>query len=300
MATPTQRNRDIDQTRPGRNLLVRGGASGRPLLGLAWDNPFDHPQDAVNDAQPGDTIYVTPYGYEGPVVVPRSLENLRMKAAGGPGSVSIVATGANANGLTWHGRDGRLEGIGCAGTGTGAGLRVTGRRFSAADCKLEIDGYDPDAPTGSSLVLGPGLVAELGVSADKGDFGRFEACEFAYADKGVVLQGSDYGASGQHQFLGCRSIGLAAAHFAEAHLAGGAISLRYRDLLIRDHSFEFGTKDDGTVIDPTKFLDLAGDNANQGSVRRSTFPVAKASGKNAVSTALLGVANEFTDGAGTF
>lgn len=191
----------------------------------------------------------------------------------------------------------RLENIGGAGKGTGAGLVVTGRRFSCdALCKFEnADG------TGKAVVIGPGTVAQVNAGTHgKGDFGRFEGPEFAYCAQGVLLQGSDYGASGQHEFLKCRSKGITGAHFAEGHVAGGQNRLHYRDLLIDGHRFEFGTDDDGVVINPTKFLDLNDDNENQGLVTDSVFPVAKAGAQNAVSTALKGVENHFTDGDAPF
>ncbi|MCA1811440.1 MAG: hypothetical protein LC623_05455 [Halobacteriales archaeon] len=304
MPTLENRSRDLTPLKQGLNFFVDATDGSDLNSGLypgqaveTFEQVVANIEDRIAKGQRVTGLHIEPGDYDENVVIPRSIERLTITGRGGPGSVSVNAVGANADAITVHGRDVRLENINGAGTGTGAGLVVTGRRFSAdAWCKLE----NQDG-TGKALVLGPGLVADINAGlADKGDFARFEGTLFAYAAQAVVLQGSDYGASGQNEFMGCRSLGITGAHFAEAHLAGGAASLHYRDLRIKGHSFEFGTDDDGVVINPTRFLDLNDDNGNQGKVEDSSFPVAKAGAQNVVSTLLVGVGNHFTDGDAAF
>ncbi len=264
--------------------------------GKNWANAKGTLQAAVNASASGDDIFCAPGDYDENVTIPRSKSNLTIWGVGGRGSVSVVAQGTNATAITVHGRDCSLKNIGGAGTGTGAGLRVTGRRFHCdSACKFE----NQDVTTGYAAIIGPGLVAAIDADTqDKGDFGRYEA-EFCYADKGILLQGSDYGACGQNSFVGSRSHNCVSAHFEEAHLAGGANTLHYRDLLIDGHTFEHGSDDAGAVVATVKFLSLDDDNANLGQVQNCAFPVALNSGKSLVSTGLTWVANKHPAGLST-
>lgn len=270
--------------------------------GQTWQTAKATPQAAVTACQSHDNILVAGGDYGATLTVPRTKSNITIKGIGGPGAVSIAPAGVNVTAITIHGRDVRLENIGGAGTGTGAGIRVTGRRFSCdEDCKFE-----NDDGTGAAAVVGPGRVADIydaddnpTGTQDKGDFSLWEGAEFAYAAKGVILQGSDYGACGPATFLGCRSKGITGAHFAEAHLAGGANRLHYRDLLIHGHTFDYGSDDDGAAIVPTAFLDLNDNDENLGEVTDCKFPVAQNAAKLLVSAGLLCVGNKHPAGNST-
>lgn len=300
MPTTEQRSRDFTPTRQGLNVFVDGTDGSNLNGGLYPAQAFKTITAAlaaiaihVAAGRRVSGLHVAPGDYAENVVIPRSVENLVVYGQGSPGSVSVVSQGANSTAITVHGRDVRLENIGGAGTGTGAGIRVTGRRFSA-DSRCKFENQDS---TGAAAILGPGLVADIdAATADKGDFGLWEGVEFCYAAKGVIFQGSDYGASGQHVLRGCRTHNVSDAHFEEQHLAGGANNLHFRDLLIEDHKFM--PNEDGTFA--TKFASLNDDNANSGVVTGAVVPVALDVGANPgqslVSTALKWVGNKHPAG----
>jgi hypothetical protein len=241
-------------------------------------------QRAISSVPSGTTLFLAPGDYEENVVIPGTKDNLTLVGMGGRGAVSIVA-GTNGVALTNHGRDVTLVNIGMEGDGTGGGLVNTGRRFRAVACKIE-GGAD-------ALIMGPGTVAQIDASsADKGDDGLFEDCEFAYATNGVVLRCSDYGASGQNRFRRCTFHNIATAHVTERVGTGGSAPVGYRDIELTECVFL--AAEDGTL--PTKFLDLNDDNANTGQVARCVFPVALNSGKSLVSTKVLWVANHHPAG----
>lgn len=241
-------------------------------------------QRAINAAKTGALIYVLPGDYEENVVIPATKDNLTLIGLGGRGAVSVVAD-EDGVALTNHGRDVSLVNIGLAGDGTGGGLVNTGRRFRALQCKIE-GGTDV-------AIVGPGTVAQIAAnSKDKGDDGLFEDCEFAYADNGVVLQCSDYGASGQNRFRRCTFHNIATAHVAERVGSGGSSAVGYRDIELTDCVFL--ADEDGAL--PTKFLDLNDNNANTGQVARCVFPTDLDGGLNLVSTKVLWIANYHTDG----
>jgi hypothetical protein len=244
-------------------------------------------QRAISSVPSGTTLYLAPGDYEESVVIPGTKDNLTLVGLGGRGAVAIVA-GTNGVALTNHGRDVTLVNIGMEGDGTGGGLVNTGRRFRCVACKIE-GGAD-------AAIIGPGTVAQIAAStADKGDDGLLEDCEFAYATNGVVLRSSDYGACGQNRMRRCTFHNLAEAHVTERVGSGGSAPVGYRDLELTDCVF-LAAEDGGM---PTKFLDLNDDNANTGQVSRCVFPVALTSGLSLVSTAVLWVANHHPAGLST-
>lgn len=251
--------------------------------GVSFDSALATITAALARAVAHDTIIVAPGDYDEAVTIAASLDNITIVGAGPKGSVSVAPSASNATALTCHGRDVSVHNVGFGGNGSGHGAVVTGRRFSAIGCKFE----DADG-TGNALVIGPGTVAQIAaVTHDKGDFGYFLDCEFAYATKGVLLQASDYGSSGQHRFVNCESYQCPTAHFEESDGTGGSAAVHYRDLRIIGHMFR--PSEDGTA--PTKYISLNDDNANTGLITGCHMPSAINSGKNLMSTACLYVGN---------
>lgn len=279
----------------GRPVYVNGTDGDDNASGRAWSRAKATLQAAIDMVEAFGTVYVAPGDYDEAVVVPGSKDQFSVVGVGPRGSVSIAPAATDATALTVHGRDVELRNIGAQGNGAGHGARITGRRVAAYQCKFE----DSDG-TGNALLLGPGETADIDAGTqDKGDFGYFEDCEFAYADKGVVLQGSGYGSCGQHRFVRCESYNLPTAHFEEAHTAFGQITLHYRDLRILGHVFRTGSDDAGADVATTKFLSLNDDNANLGLVAGCFFPTTLTGGKNLLSTGLIFAGNYMTGGLST-
>ena len=283
MATPEQRSRNLQPLRPGRNLLVKTGSTALPANGLSWENAGKTIEDALDlaisadDAMGADAIHIAPGDYDEVLTITRNLRGLEMHAAGPMGSVSIAPQDEDSDGLIVHADDVSLDAIGVAATGTGTALTVTGRRFTAARAKLEAAQDTVGMETGTALLIGPGTVAEIDAdSKGKGDFARFEDCELAYADKAVVLQGTDRGASGQHRFLRCESHNIKTAHFAEAVGSGGGADLTFRDLRLLGHMF--GPNEDSDH--PVNYVLLNGHANNNGRVMGGYVPVAEDVGAN--------------------
>lgn len=237
---------------------------------------------ALSLAAAGDFIFVAPGQYDESPTISRSKSKLTIVGLGGRGAAFIEPSTEDASGLICHADDVTLVNLGCAGedTTSAIALTVTGARFRAYGCKFE-GGL-------TQLLIGPGLDAE--VTADTKGTGAdslFEDCEFAYGTNGVVLQGSDYGACTQARFRGCLFHELTAASFEEAHTAGGANTLHYRNLWVTDCDFD--TDEAGTA--PTKWFSLNDDNTNTGFICGNRFVTALNSGKNLVSTKALWAGN---------
>lgn len=244
-------------------------------------------QAAVDRARSGDVILVAPGGYDETVTIPRTLSNITIRGMGGRGAAFIEPSTEDASGLICHADDVTIENLGMAGEDetSAVGCTVTGARFRAHGCKFE-GGLD-------QLRLGPGTDAQVTAETHgDGADALFEDCEFAWGTNGVKLVATDYGAVTQARFRRCYFHNLTAAAFEES---GGTVSIRFRNLIIEDCTFE--DLEDGTA--PTKFISLNDDNGNSGQVIRCAFPSAINSGKNLVSTAVHWVSNYHTGGVST-
>lgn len=232
----------------------------------------------------GTTIFVAAGTYEESVTIPATVHDVVIVGTGGRGAVAVEAP-ANSPALTNHADDVTLVNIGLAGGGTGGGLLNTGRRFRAVGCKIE-GGVD-------AAILSLGTVVQIAAgSAGKGDDVLLEDCELCWADNGLVLRCSDYGAVTQARLRGCTFHNLDTSHLSERVGSGGSAAVGWRNLVVEDSVFE--PAEDGTL--PTKFLDLDDSNDNTGLVTGCAFPTAINGGLNLVSTKCLWVANRHTGG----
>jgi hypothetical protein len=245
-------------------------------------------QSAISAASAKDQIFIEPGEYAENVVIPYAKSNIALVAMGGRGSVAIQAL-TDGVAITNNARDVTLVNIGGEGDGTGGGLVNTGRRFRAYGCKFE------GGAVAASMTLG-NVLEITALTKDKGDDTLLEDCEIAYADVGVKLTGTDFGACTQNFFKRCYFHSLPDASFEEAHGAGGAITLHYRGLVIDECLF--GAADEETDALPTKWISLDDDNANSGLLTRCVFPDILAGGRNLMSTALRSIGNMFVAGIG--
>jgi hypothetical protein len=291
-------------TRPRRTWYVDKMRGYSRRTGKSEGRAYDLIQDALDAADPGDLIKIAGFGiaydadgtdgYDEEVTIAADKPGLILQSCirgldwMPGGSVFIAPAGGNKTALANHADDVHLHAIGCDGEGTGGGLVNTGARLRGYDCKIE-GGALP-------LQLTLGTVAQIAAkSRGKGADVRFERCEICWADTGVQLKGTDYGAVTQPKFLRSLFHNLALASFEETFLAGGLASLQYRDLLVDECTFM--PAEDGTQ--PTKYFSLNDDNTNTGLVTRCRVPVALNSGKNLVSTGLLWLANYHPAGIST-
>lgn len=244
-------------------------------------------QAAVGVASAGDSILIAPGDYNEQVTIAATLSDLSIINIGGRESANIAPSGSNKTALTIKANGVRLLGIDCEGTGTGAGAVVSGGRFYASYCKFEGDGTSG----GKGLVIGPGSAAAVAALTDhKGSDSLVEHCEFGWADKGLVLQASDYGAATQNHFVDCVFHNNAAAAITESTGTGGTASITFRNLEVTRCVFQ--DAEDGTAA--TKYLSLNASNSNTGNVQGCMFPVTLTSGKNLVSTKVIWVGNYHT------
>lgn len=247
---------------------------------------------ALEMATAGDFIMVLPGQYdESPTVVRTTHSKLTIIGVGNRGSVYIEPSTEDADGLTVNADDVTIINIGCAAEDDSAGnyaLIVTGSRFRAFGCKFE---------GGEQQVrFGPGTVAQeaAGTHGRGGDC-LFDDCEFAWGTYGFVVVGTDYGAATQVFVQNCRFHNIATACVFEVVGSGGSAGVLFRNLQLRDCIFD--DSEGGTA--PTFYVDLNGDNANDGIVAGCQFPTAINSGLNLVSTALHWVGNFHTGGIST-
>lgn len=228
----------------------------------------------------GDRIIVNQRGegYDEEVVIPRSKSRIALEGFGGRGSVWIEPSDENGVALTNEADDVTLINIGCDGEGAGGGLVNRGRRFRAYASKFE--------GGANAITLSLGTDAQItALTHGKGDDLLFHDCEIAWADNGVLLLPSDYGAVTQIRFRNSYFHGLPDSSFEED---AATAAVCFRDLNIID--CEFGDGDgDGTL--PTAWILLNDDNGNTGIVSGCKLPTALDSGKNLVSTKLLWVSN---------
>ena len=257
--------------------------------GLSWDTAKLTVQGAVNAASSLDNIYIGPGAYDENVTIPHSKAAITLTGAGPRGSVAISPS--TGTGLLCRANDVTLTNVGCAALGTDVAAIVTGDRFRAYGCKFE-----NDDGTGACLTIGPGTDANHTAHLDgSGSDAIFRDCEFAWAAKGVILQGTDYGAATEDAFYDCRFHNLATDHITEAVGSGGTAAVTFATLLVKGCTFQ--ADETGTM--PTKFISLNADNGNTGQVTGCSFPVAIDSGKNLVSTKCLWVGNYHTGGLST-
>lgn len=298
-------------TRPRRTWYVDKMRGYSRRTGKSEGRAFDAIQDAVDAADPGDLIKVAGHsaayaagaddGYDEEVTIPAAKAGLVIAACIRSldwmlgGAAFIAPDVGNKTALTNHADDVHLYGIGLDGEGTGSGLNNTGRRLRGHRCKIE-GGAIP-------LILTLGSVTQIAAkSRGKGDDALFEECEICWAETGVKLIGSDYGAVTQPKFLKSRFHNLSAATFEEGFVAGppaGDVDIQFRGLLVAGSIFENIVGDDGVAAEPTKFFSLNDSNQNSGLVTRCVFPVALNSGKNLVSTAVEWIANYHPAGLST-
>jgi hypothetical protein len=243
-------------------------------------------QAAITAANNGDQIFVDPGEYAENVTIPHSKQNIVLVGMGGRGSVAIQAL-TDGVAITNMARDVTLVNIGGEGDGTGGGLKTYGRRFRAFGCKFEGGAIAAEFTLGTDAQITAG-------THDKGDDTLLEDCEVAYADLGVKLTATDYGALTQNFFKHCYFHSLPTASFEEGHSAGGSNNVHYRGLVIDDCIF--GPGDEDTHALPTKWISLDDDNANDGVVSRSVFPTLINSGLNLCSTTLLWTGNLMSGG----
>lgn len=260
-------------------------ASGARRLGLVAGpaRRYTTIQSAVDAASSGDQIFIDPGEYAEEIVIPFSKSNIALIGMGGRGSVAIQAD-TDGVAITNNARDVTLVNIGAEGDGAGGGVVNTGRRFRAYGCKFE----------GGAIAFNAtmGTVAQIGASThDKGDDILLDDCEVAYADIGVQLTASDFGAVTQAFFKRSYFHSLPDASFAE-DTATAAVA--FRGLVVEE--CVFGPGDEESHALPTAWFLLNGDNANDGIVTRCSFPTAINSGLNLVSTTLLWIGNYHTGG----
>lgn len=283
---------------PLLNLALQGrvfhfvdGLTGSDARRRAANRAYATIQAAFDAASSGAALVVTGgTDYDEALVFDdRGKSNIVIVGAGGRGGVSVAPSGTNASALVNSIDDLTLINIGLASKGTGIGLSNNGRRLAAVNCKLEgeTDGG------GKAAQLSLGTVAQIAAHTHgKGSDVYFENVETAWADTGIQLVATDYGAVTQVLIEGGWSHGHKTAAFEES---GGTASIRFRDLFV--HRRLFGAAEDGTA--PTKYLSLNDDNGNTGVVSECVFPTALNGGLNLVSTGLKWVANRHPAGLST-
>jgi len=255
-------------------------ASGSRRLGLVVgpSRPYTTIGAAVAAAVSEDVIFVAPGEYEELVVIPHSKPNLQIIGLGGRGSVFVAAT-TDGVAVTNLADDTTLVNIGCEGDGAGGGLVNSGRRLRAHGCKIEGGAI--------ACTLTMGTVAQIAaLTHSDGSDCLLEDCEVCWADLGIVLAASDYGAVTQPFIKNTYFHSLPDASIAES---GAAADVRFRGLVV--DGCTFGPGDEDTHALPTAWILLNGDNANDGVVTRCAFPAALNSGLNLVSTTLLWTGN---------
>lgn len=245
-------------------------------------------QAAVDAASAGDVIYIAPGSYDEEVTIANAKSKLTLVGMGPRLSVSIAPQGGNKTALTVKADDVTLINLDFDGEGTGAGMVSNGRRLHADHCKFE-GGTD-------AVIMAVGTDAQITAGTDEnGSDWLLEDCEVAWSTNGLVIRNSDYGANTQGRMRRGVIHNISGASVLERVGSGGSAPVQYRNLELTDIVFD--DLEGGTA--PTKYVDLAADNANDGIMSGCRFPQALAGGKVTVSTALTVVGCYFTDGVST-
>lgn len=277
---------DLNLNLQGRTFLRVNGADGSNNPRRGKNRAYQTIQAAVDDAEPGSAILVSPGPYDETVTIGPSHNQIVLVGMGGRGAAFIEPSTEDAGGMVCHAADVSLVNLGVAGEDatSAVALTVTGARFRALNCKFE-GGL-------TQLTLGPGTDAQItaGTHGDGAD-AFFDDCEFCWGVNGVILKASDYGAVTQARFRGNKFYNLSAASFEES---GGTASIRFRDLVIEKNIF---LPNEGVA--PTKYISLNDDNTNDGIVVDNVFVTALNSGLNLVSTKLLWAGNRHPAGLST-
>lgn len=275
---------DLPIDRAGRALYVSASDGDDGDSGLSWDKAKLTIQAAITAASALDTIVVEPGDYTENLTVLRAKPNLNIVGLGGYGDVAVQAL-TDGVALTAHADALTLRNIDLSGDGAGGAAIVTGKRFRAHASKFE---------GGTNVfTIGPGTLANKAAGLQgNGSDSLLEDCELAWATKGIILQGTDFGGTTQNRFRRCAFHNLSAASIAEAVGTGGSAAVTFFNLEVTDCVFD--TAEDGTV--PTKWVSLNANNANTGILSGCRFPTALNSGKNLVSTKLLWIGNYHTGG----
>lgn len=266
------------------------GSDGDGREGKSWPDALATISEAVSRAAAGDVILVAPGAYDETVTIARAKSNLTIVGLGNRGSAYIEPSTEDAAGMVVHADDVTLVNLGVAAEDdtSAASLTVTGSRFRAFGCKIEA-GAD-------QVVVGPGTVAQeaAGTHGTGGDI-LFDDCEFCWGTDGIVLTCTDYGAATQVAIRRSKFHNITGKHITEAVGSGGSAAVTFRNLEVSDCVFD--DAEGGTA--PTNYIDLNGDNGNDGIVTRCAFPAAIDSGLNLVSTAVHWVCNYHTGGVST-
>jgi hypothetical protein len=272
-----------------------GGAAGN--TGTTQARPFGTLQRAVNAAvgSYGAVIIVAPGVYPETVTIPRPTANngseaLQILGAGPRGSVVIAPTVTDAGALINNADDVTITNIGMSGNGAGTSLINTGSRLRMNSCKLENQGLTTGVL--AQMTLGTTAQRTAGTHGGGAD-ARLYDCEFAWANNGVLISCTNAGAVTDLMLDYCRFHDIVANGVYESVTGGGAATLTYRGLLVRNCSFNrlaAGTEP------TTGYMKLDGNAANTGMVTNTSFPTAIAGGKNLVSAALIWSANYMAGG----
>ena len=267
------------------------GRSGRSMT-----NALATITKALTLVKTGDFILCLPGQYDESPTISRTdseddaLSRLTIIGLGGRGAAFIEPSTEDADGLTVHADDVTLINLGVAAEDETAGnyaLTVTGTRFRAYGCKFE---------GGEQQVrIGPGTVAqEAAGTHGRGADSLFDDCELCWGTYGFVVVCTDYGAVTQIVVKGSRFHNIVTACVFEVVGSGGAAAVLFRNFQI--HNCVFDDNEGGAA--PTFYVDLNGDNGNDGIVAGNYFPTAIDSGTNLVSTAMHWIGNYHTGGIG--
>jgi hypothetical protein len=247
-------------------------------------------QAAVNLAAAGDTIVIAPGTYTETVTVPFATNTLKILGAGPLGSISIAPSAADTGALVINANDVTIVNLDLAASATTTAIAatVTGSRFRAYDCKFE--------GGAEQLRYGPGTNAQVTAhTAGRGGDVVLTDCEFAWGTKGIVFQGTDFGAATQVMITGSLFHNLTASSVGERVGSGGSAAVTFRNIWLMGNTFS--AAEDGTV--PTAWCLLNASNSNTGVAGGNWFPTALNSGKNLVSTAFIWTSNYHTGGVST-
>jgi hypothetical protein len=258
------------------------------LGGFTRGTAFATVGKAVASALPGDVILVAPGTYPETVTIPYGAGPLTIMAMGPAGSVKIAPTTTNANALVNNADDVTLIGLSLVANGTGTGLVNSGARCHPQGCS-----FSSSASGGLGVNMIPGTTAQQAALTNSTALNCFlDSCEFTKLANGLALTGVDAGALTGLQVKGCRFHVITTDHIKEVVGSGGAAAATYADLSI--DSCVFGRNAAGA--EPTAYILLNGNNANNGIVTKCSFPTAHNGGKNLVSTLLIWASNFMSDG----
>lgn len=280
----------------GRTLWVDGNKGKNGNTGSGPFDAFATIQKAVDNALSFTTIVINPAAYDEAVTIgrtgPDSKARSHLVLICPQARVSIAPSAVNAGGLTNHCDDVTLINVGAAANGTGTALINTGNRLRThGDCKFE-----NDDGTGISAQFTLGTIAQIAAKTKgKGADCNIEGSEFAWSADGIEITGTDFGAVTELRIKDCRFHDLSGHHIKESVGSGGSAGVTYASLEIIN--CVFGRDEAGA--EPTAYILLNADNANNGIVTGCRFPTAIAGGKNLVSTKLFWVSNSHTGGIST-